>query len=49
MHVREFGDVARTKLVLDGLGSDFEAVQLDMFLKLASADPTFAPHVQPSD
>ncbi len=46
MHVREFGDVARTKEVLDGLGADFSAVQLDMFVKLATTDATFQPYVE---
>jgi hypothetical protein len=40
--------VERTKEVLEALGDDFVAVQLDMFLALAGSEPTFKPHVQPS-
>jgi hypothetical protein len=39
--VRENSDVARVKFICDKLGSNFEVVPLDVFLKLAGEKPTF--------
>jgi len=41
VHVREYSDVARVKSICDKLGSGFEVVPLDVFLKLAGEKPTF--------
>jgi hypothetical protein len=41
VHVRENSDVARVKSICDKLGSGFEIVPLDVFLKLAGETPTF--------
>lgn len=41
VHVREYSDVARVKSICDKLGSEFEVVPLDLFLKLAGEKPTF--------
>jgi hypothetical protein len=41
VHVREYSDVARVKSICDKLGSEFEVVPLDVFLKLAGEKPTF--------
>jgi len=41
VHVREYSDVARVKSICDKLGSEFEVVPLDIFLKLAGEKPTF--------
>ena len=41
VHVRENSDVARVKSICDKLGSNFEVVPLDVFLKLAGEKPTF--------
>ena len=41
IHIREYSDLQRTKNILDRLGSEFELVPLDLFLKLAGAAPTF--------
>lgn len=41
VHVRESSDVKRVKGILDKLGSDFEVVPLDIFLKLAGEAPTY--------
>ncbi|MFH0989603.1 MAG: GxGYxYP domain-containing protein [bacterium] len=41
VHVREYSDVARVKSICDKLGSEFEVVPLDVFLKLAGENPTF--------
>jgi hypothetical protein len=41
IHVREYSDVARVKSICDRLGSGFEVVPLDVFLKLAGEKPTF--------
>ncbi|HDL19358.1 MAG TPA: hypothetical protein ENH29_09910 [Bacteroidetes bacterium] len=41
MHVRENSDIKRVKGILDGLGSKFEVVPLDIFLKMAGRQPTF--------
>ena len=47
MHVRNWSDITRVKAVLDELGSDFEVVPLDVFLKMAAAEPTFETYVRP--
>jgi hypothetical protein len=41
VHVRENSDVARVKSICNKLGSEFEVVPLDVFLKLAGEKPTF--------
>ncbi len=41
VHVREYSDVARVKSICDRLGTEFEVVPLDIFLKLAGEKPTF--------
>ncbi len=41
VHVRENSDVARVKSICDKLGSGFEIVPLDVFLKMAGENPTF--------
>ena len=41
VHVRENSDVVRVKSICDKLGSGFEVVPLDVFLKMAGEDPTF--------
>jgi hypothetical protein len=41
VHVRENSDVARVKSICDKLGSEFEVVPLDIFLKMAGERPTF--------
>jgi hypothetical protein len=41
VHVRENSDVARVKSICSKLGSAFEVVPLDVFLKLAGENPTF--------
>jgi hypothetical protein len=41
VHVRENSDVARVKSITDRLGSSFEIVPLDVFLKMAGENPTF--------
>ncbi len=41
VHVREYSDVARVKSICDRLGTEFEVVPLDVFLKLAGEKPTF--------
>jgi hypothetical protein len=41
VHVRENSDVARVKSICDKLGSGFEVVPLDVFLKMAGENPTF--------
>jgi hypothetical protein len=41
VHVRENSDVARVKSICDKLGSAFEVVPLDVFLKMAGERPTF--------
>jgi hypothetical protein len=41
VHVREYSNVKRVKGILDKLGSEFEDVPLDIFLKLAGQSPTF--------
>ncbi|MDZ7333243.1 MAG: hypothetical protein ONB31_14810, partial [candidate division KSB1 bacterium] len=41
VHVRESSDVKRVKGILDKLGSEFEVVPLDIFMKLAGNQPTF--------
>lgn len=41
VHVREFSDIARVKSICDKLGSGFEVVPLDIFLKMAGENPTF--------
>jgi len=47
MHVRQWSDITRVKAVLDQLGSVFEVVPLDVFLKMAAADPTFETYTRP--
>ncbi|MDZ7265345.1 MAG: GxGYxYP family putative glycoside hydrolase [candidate division KSB1 bacterium] len=41
MHVRQYSNVKRVKSILSRLGSEFEVVPLDIFLKLAGEQPTF--------
>ena len=41
VHVRENSDVARVKSITDRLGSGFEIIPLDIFLKMAGEHPTF--------
>ncbi|HUF09814.1 MAG TPA: hypothetical protein VMO47_10865, partial [Rhodothermales bacterium] len=41
IHVRESSDVSRVKRILDRLGPEVEVVPMDVFMKLASARPTF--------
>ncbi len=41
MHVRQSSNVRRVKSILGRLGADFEVVPLDIFLKMAGAQPTF--------
>ena len=45
MHVRQWSDITRVKGILDKLGSDFELVPLDIFLKMAGEQPTFKEKV----
>jgi len=47
MHVRNWSDITRVKAVLDELGPDFEVVPLDIFLKMAAAEPTFENYTRP--
>lgn len=42
MHVRQYSNVKRVKSILDRLSPEFEVVPLDIFLKLAGEQPTFA-------
>jgi hypothetical protein len=44
LHVREASDVKRVKGILEKLGSEFEVVGLDRFLKMAGNTPTFQEH-----
>ena len=41
VHVRQWSDIRRVKGILDKLGSEFEVVPLDVFLKMAGTTPTF--------
>lgn len=41
LHVRQWRSIERVKSILDQLGPEFEVVPLDVFLKLAGAEPTF--------
>ena len=41
MHVRQWNNIDKVVKILKGLGKDFEAVPLDVFLKMAGEDPTF--------
>jgi len=41
-HVREYSNVARVKSIMDKLGPDFELVPLDLFIRMAGEEPTFA-------
>lgn len=47
MHVRQWSDITRVKAVLDKLGSAFEVIPLDVFLRMAAADPTFENYTKP--
>jgi len=49
MHVRQWSDITRVKNILDKLGPAFEVVPLDVFLKMAAADPTFKEYTRPED
>ncbi len=40
-HVRESSDIKRVKRILDKLGSEFELVPLDIFVKMVGNKPTF--------
>ena len=42
MHVRQASTVARVKSILGRLGSEFEVLPLDIFLKMVGEQPTFA-------
>jgi hypothetical protein len=44
LHVRESSDIERVKNILDQLGPDVEVVPLDLYLKMAAANPTFRVH-----
>jgi hypothetical protein len=41
IHVRESSDVKRVKGILDKLGSEFELVPVDLFLKMAGENTTY--------
>ncbi|MGA7303466.1 MAG: hypothetical protein WBW88_01270, partial [Rhodothermales bacterium] len=41
VHVRENSDISRVRDILDGLGPEVQVVPLDVFMKLAAAQPTF--------
>jgi hypothetical protein len=41
MHVRESSNVKRVKSIIDKLGSEFELLPLDVFIKMAGEAPTF--------
>ncbi|QYM80634.1 hypothetical protein K0B96_08545 [Horticoccus luteus] len=49
VHVREWSDISRVKSILDQLGPDFEVVPMDVFMKLAGQQPTFAERYLPSN
>jgi hypothetical protein len=49
MHVRQWSDITRVKNILDQLGPAFEVVPLDVFLKMAALNPTFAEYTRPED
>lgn len=42
IHVREYSNIKRVKSILNRLGPEFEVVPLDIFLKMAGEQPTFA-------
>jgi len=41
VHVREYSNITRVKNIINKLGSEFELVPLDIFLKMAGEKPTF--------
>jgi len=41
VHIREWSDITRVRDILSKLGSEFENVPLDVFLKMAGENPTF--------
>ena len=41
VHVREYSNITRVKNIINKLGSEFELVPLDVFLKMAGEKPTF--------
>ena len=41
MHVRQWSDIKHVKGILERLGPEFEVVPLDLFLRMAAAEPTF--------
>jgi hypothetical protein len=41
LHIRETNTIARVKSILDQLPDDYELVPLDVFLKMAGANPNF--------
>jgi hypothetical protein len=49
IHVRESSDIGRVKRIIDGLGDDVEVVPIDVFMKLASAEPTFRTWYLPEE
>lgn len=49
IHVREYSDVARVKSICGRLGSEFEVVPLDVFIKLAGENTTFKEKYLDSD
>lgn len=47
VHIREWSDIDHVKRILDQLGPDFETVALDVFMKMAGSQPTFAEKLLP--
>jgi len=41
VHVREYSNIKRVKNIINKLGSEFELVPLDVFLKMAGEKPTY--------
>ena len=41
LHIRETNTIERVKSILDQLPDDYELVPLDVFLKMAGANPNF--------
>jgi len=49
LHIRQWSTIEHVKGILDQLGPGFEVVPLDVFLKLAAAQPDFEPRFLPTD
>ena len=49
LHVRQWSTIEHVMGILDQLGPGFEVVPLDVFLKLAAAQPDFMPRYHPAD